>query len=675
MKALFAPAAWLVGRLSYRQKLLATGALFALPLILLGGLLLADRQSALAELEQERAGLALQLPALELMLALHDLHGAFQGAAAGEADFQQRLPQRRAAVEQALARVGKLAQEQAGALGPAPAWGELQGRWQAVAALRPEDEADSGLEAYLELSQLSRQWLGQISDGSRLRRDGDVAAAALVDTLSVKLPLLVESLGLARDAGLGAVARKRLKSGLRNRLTVVRGGLEPLIGWTLENVDKAAQLRPGLKAGLEGPAGNVGTASLGLQEVLTTKVIDTTDFDIGAAEYAARGDVAMAAVLDLARALTPAIDGLLAERQGRLLLVRNLVLGGLALLLLVIVYGFTGAYISIMRGIHSLRGAAAVMAGGDLRARVELVSGDEVAEAGHSFNHMAETFAGLIRGNGQAARAVVEASDNLARASQQVEHASGRQSEAAARTAAAVQQMSVSVAEVAEHARETARMTEEADAAAGRGAVQAEAAAADMAGVVSGVRESVQLIQSLEERSREIGKVVQTIQEIADQTNLLALNAAIEAARAGEHGRGFSVVADEVRKLADRTGVSTREIGSTISAIQQDIHQAVAGMDDNSARVDGSTRRVEELSRSLAEIRHAVGRSAEHVRDIVDATAGQRDASTEIARNIQEIADMAEENHAAIRASSQAVAELGTLAVGLTDSVAGLVTD
>ena len=196
-----------------------------------------------------------------------------------------------------------------------------------------------------------------------------------------------------------------------------------------------------------------------------------------------------------------------------------------------------------------------------------------------------------------------------------------------------------------------------------------------MAGVVSGVRESVQLIQSLEERSREIGKVVQTIQEIADQTNLLALNAAIEAARAGEHGRGFSVVADEVRKLADRTGVSTREIGSTISAIQQDIHQAVAGMDDNSARVDGSTRRVEELSRSLAEIRHAVGRSAEHVRDIVDATAGQRDASTEIARNIQEIADMAEENHAAIRASSQTVAELGTLAVGLTDSVAGLVTD
>ena len=36
-------------------------ALFALPLLLLGSLLLTDRQAALAELQQERAGLALQL--------------------------------------------------------------------------------------------------------------------------------------------------------------------------------------------------------------------------------------------------------------------------------------------------------------------------------------------------------------------------------------------------------------------------------------------------------------------------------------------------------------------------------------------------------------------------------------------------------------------------------------
>src|SRR2546430_5427361 len=50
---------------------------------------------------------------------------------------------------------------------------------------------------------------------------------------------------------------------------------------------------------------------------------------------------------------------------------------------------------------------------------------------------------------------------------------------------------------------------------------------------------------TLEQGSREVGKLVDTIARIASQTDLLALNAAIEAARAGQHGLGFRVVADE----------------------------------------------------------------------------------------------------------------------------------
>ncbi|MFL0195566.1 methyl-accepting chemotaxis protein [Clostridium sp. WILCCON 0269] len=81
-------------------------------------------------------------------------------------------------------------------------------------------------------------------------------------------------------------------------------------------------------------------------------------------------------------------------------------------------------------------------------------------------------------------------------------------------------------------------------------------------------------MDSLTEKSKSIGEIVDAIKSISEQTNLLALNAAIEAARAGESGRGFSVVADQVRSLSAQTKQAISKISKVIKEIQSEIEIA-----------------------------------------------------------------------------------------------------
>lgn len=106
-------------------------------------------------------------------------------------------------------------------------------------------------------------------------------------------------------------------------------------------------------------------------------------------------------------------------------------------------------------------------------------------------------------------------------------------------------------------------------------------------------------VKNLDQSSRDIGKIVEVIQELADQTNLLALNATIESARAGDAGRGFAVVASAVKDLAKQTAAATKNIETSV----RDIQQNIAGVVNSTETISKS---VSEVSVNMTTIAAAV---------------------------------------------------------------------
>jgi methyl-accepting chemotaxis protein len=334
---------------------------------------------------------------------------------------------------------------------------------------------------------------------------------------------------------------------------------------------------------------------------------------------------------------------------------RNLMLGIIIVALLgALALGYLIAQL-ITRPLNNAVRTVHTVAQGDLTARLEVSSQDEVGEMCESLNAFLQTLESSIGSIGKNAHGLAGSAEELTSVSQQMSSNAEETSAQAGVVSAASEQVSKNVQTVATG-------TEEMSASIKEIAKNASEAARVASNAVLVAEKTNATVGRLGDSSAEIGQVIKVINSIAEQTNLLALNATIEAARAGEAGKGFAVVANEVKELAKQTGKATEDISLKIHSIQSSTEEAVEAI----GSIGKVINQINDISNTIASaVEEQSATTNEISRNVAEAAKG----AVDISQNVVGVAEAAKGTSSGAGDTQTAAAELARMAAELQSLV------
>jgi methyl-accepting chemotaxis protein len=275
---------------------------------------------------------------------------------------------------------------------------------------------------------------------------------------------------------------------------------------------------------------------------------------------------------------------------------------------------------------------------GDLTKRIKVTSSDEIGEMGQRFNTFLQKLQCMIKEISDSTATLTSSSKKLsvisteiAATSEEMSSQSNIVTTVTELTSTNTNSMSTAAEQLSSGVSGVATAIEQMNSSLNEVAKSCEKEFQIASSANSHAKSTQALMDKLTISAKDIGKVVDIINDIADQTNLLALNATIEAASAGEAGKGFAVVATEVKELAKQTSFATEEIVKQIDDIQLNSLQA--------AKAIGSiTTIIEEKNTISQTIVSSVNEQSTTINEIAKSIFGARQSADAIARNVGESA-------------------------------------
>lgn len=293
---------------------------------------------------------------------------------------------------------------------------------------------------------------------------------------------------------------------------------------------------------------------------------------------------------------------------------------------------------------------------GDLSMEeLPIESKNEIGQLAIGVNSMVNNLRNMIQQVAASAEQVAAASEQMAALTEQARESSGQiasvieavaqgaetQAIGSMSTTTSMGEMSLGIQRIVYTSSLVSEASYETAERAEQGNEYIQKAIDQMSSISSAADKSASKVAILDERSREIGQIIEVITEIASATQLLSLNASIEAARAGDHGRGFAVVANEVRKLATQSEKSAQKIADLIHEIQNHTNQTAEAMDDVTREVEAGMVMVDDAGAAFQRILTSAQIVDDQIQEISAASAEMASGSSQVASAFATMSDIA----------------------------------
>ena len=327
----------------------------------------------------------------------------------------------------------------------------------------------------------------------------------------------------------------------------------------------------------------------------------------------------------------------------------------------VIIIALLGLLIRVlMQPLHTMTRAMEDIAEGegDLTKRLQIHQHDEFGILGTAFNRFVERIHGSIREVSSATEQVNEVALRVISASNSSMANSDEQANRTNSVAAAINELGAAAQEIAGNAAQASQHASSARLLAEEGQQVVERNIEAMNRLSDLIVTSSAHIETLNNKTVNIGQILEVITSISQQTNLLALNAAIEAARAGEAGRGFAVVADEVRNLAHRTQESAQQVQSMIEELQVGARESVETMGQSQRHSQDSVEIANQAGERLDSVTVRIGEIDGMNQSVATATEEQTAVVDSINMDINEINMLNQEGVENLQATLRACSDL-----------------